>query len=330
MKVLVTGGAGYIGSILVRELLKKGYSVRVVDTFFFGEESLKEINDQIEVVKEDIRTYSDFNGIDAVIDLAAISNDPSGELDPKLTESINYKGRARIAKLAKKNGVKRYILPSSCAIYGITTGIADENSPVNPLTTYAKSNYACEKEVLQLANKNFTVAVLRQATVFGFSYKMRFDTLVNSMTMDMFVQKKIILKGDGSEYRPFIHVKDTSAALIRLMEAESEVVNKKIYNVAIENIKVYDLARKVCDTLHMLFNTEFGTLVDKRNYQVSAEKIKKELKFVPKISIEEGIKEIYKALEDGSLKVEDKHFTVKWYKKLIEEKNPYLVNTNGT
>ena len=268
MKVLVTGGAGYIGSILVRELLRKGYSVRVVDTFFFGEDSLREVSDQIEIVKGDIRSYSDFNGIDAVIDLAAISNDPSGELDPKLTESINYKGRVRIARLAKKNGVKRYVLPSSCAIYGVATSVADENSPVNPLTTYAKSNHACENDVLQLADQNFTVAILRQATVFGFSYKMRFDTLVNSMTMDIFVQKKIILKGDGSEYRPFVHVKDTSNALIRLMEAESDLVNKKIYNIAIENVKVYDLAKRVCNTLNMPFNTEFGTWVDKRNYRV--------------------------------------------------------------
>jgi len=327
MKVLVTGGAGYIGSILVRELLRKGYSVRVVDTFFFGEDPLKEVGDQLEIVKGDIRSYSDFNGIDAVIDLAAISNDPSGELDPKLTESINYKGRVRIARLAKKNGVKRYVLPSSCAIYGVATGVADESSPVNPLTTYAKSNYACENDVLQLADQNFTVAILRQATVFGFSYKMRFDTLVNSMTMDMFLQKKIILKGDGSEYRPFVHVKDTSNALIRLMEAESDLVNKKIYNIAIENVKVYDLAKRVCNTLNMSFNTEFGTWVDKRNYRVSAEKIKRELGFTPKISIEEGIKEIYKALENGALKVDDKYFTVKWYKKLIEEGNSYLVNT---
>lgn len=325
MKVLVTGGAGYIGSMLVRELLEKGYSVKLLDTFFFGKESISDISDQIEIIEGDIRDYSQIEGVDAVIDLAAISNDPSGELNPKLTESINYKGRVRMAKLAKKHGVKRYILSSSCAIYGVSNGVANENSPVHPLTTYAKSNYMWEQEVLPLADKNFIVTGLRQATVFGFSYKMRFDTLVNSMTMDMFVSQKIKLKGDGSEYRPFIHIKDDIAALIRLLEADRDVVNGKIYNVAIENVKVYDLARRVCKTLGFEFNAEFGEWVDKRNYKVSTEKIKRELNFTPKHTIEYGIKEIYDAFKNGKLKVEEKHFTVNWYKKLISEGNPLLL-----
>jgi nucleoside-diphosphate-sugar epimerase len=162
MRVLVTGGAGYIGSILCRMLLEKGYDVTCLDRFFFGFDSIREIEDKIRVVKDDIRWFDPdiLRGIDAVIDMAALSNDPSGELDPQKTLEINYKGRVRVALLSKKAGVKKYILASTCSVYGFQEEVLTEDSPLNPLTTYAKANMLAEKDVLPLADKTFNVTCL--------------------------------------------------------------------------------------------------------------------------------------------------------------------------
>jgi nucleoside-diphosphate-sugar epimerase len=193
LKVLITGGAGYIGSVLSRQLINRGYDVTILDTFFFGEDSIKDIRDRVKVVKGDIRDVGAevFDGIDAVINMAAISNDPSGELRPELTESINHLGRSRTVQLSKKMGVKRHIIASSCSIYGFTEGIADETSKSNPLTIYAKANEALEKEALALADKNFCVTSLRQATVYGLSYRMRFDLMVNTMMLQLWQRRGI-------------------------------------------------------------------------------------------------------------------------------------------
>jgi len=237
MTVLITGGAGYIGSVLTRLLLERGYDVIILDRLFFGKDSIKEIEDQVKVIKDDIRWFNPdvLKGVDAVFDLAALSNDPSGELDPQKTMEINYMGRVRVAKLAKKKGVKKYVLASTCSVYGFQDGVLDETSNVNPLTTYAKASYMAEKEVLPLADKNFTVTVLRQATVYGFSYRMRFDLAVNGMVKALFENGKIRIMRDGTQWRPFVHVKDTSTAFIKVMESEPEPVNDQTFNVGSNN-----------------------------------------------------------------------------------------------
>ncbi|MCZ2808638.1 MAG: SDR family oxidoreductase, partial [Candidatus Bathyarchaeota archaeon] len=185
MNVLVTGGAGYIGSVMSRILLEKGYSVTCLDRLFFGTDSIKDIADKITLVKDDIRFFNPeiLKGVDAVFDLAALSNDPSGELEPQKTLEINHNGRVRVARLAKKYGVKKYVLASTCSVYGFQEGIITEESGLNPLTTYAKANMMAEKEVLPLADKTFSATVLRQATVYGFSYRMRFDLAINGMVL---------------------------------------------------------------------------------------------------------------------------------------------------
>ena len=233
MKVLVTGGGGYIGSTLIRLLLNEGYDVVVLDRLFFGRDPLKDVEDQIKIVRDDVRWFDPkiLEGIDAVFDLAALSNDPLGELDPSKTLEINYKGRVRVAKLAKKKGVNRYVLASSCSVYGFQDTILDENSNVNPLTTYAKANYLAEKDILPLADKNFTATALRQATVYGFSYRMRFDLAINAMVRALYLNGKLKVMRDGTQWRPFVHVKDTSRAFITVLEAEPELVNGQIFNV---------------------------------------------------------------------------------------------------
>ena len=323
MKVLVTGGAGYIGSMLCRSLLEKGYDVICLDRFFFGMDPIKEIANGMTIIKDDIRWFKPeiLNGVDAVFDLASLSNDPTGELDPQKTLEINYKGRVRVAKLSKKHGVKKYVLASTCSVYGFQENILTEESSLSPLTTYAKANVLAEQEILPLADKSFTVTVLRQATVYGYSPRMRFDLAVNGMVLGFFKNGKIPIMRDGKQWRPFIHVKDTSNAFIKVMESEQELVNGQIFNVGSneQNIQIFDLAKLVAESINIPFNYEWYGSPDTRSYRVNFNKIKEILNFKTEHTIKEGAKEVFDALEDGRLKPDDpKTITVKWYKHLLE------------
>jgi nucleoside-diphosphate-sugar epimerase len=323
MKVLVTGGAGYIGSILTRTMLKKGYDVTCLDRLFFGTDPIKDVADKITLVKDDIRWFNPeiLNGVDAVLDLASLSNDPSGELDPQKTLEINYKGRARVAALSKKHGVKRYVLASTCSVYGFQEGTLTEESGLNPLTTYAKANVLAEEEVLPLADKSFTVTALRQATVYGFSPRMRFDLAINGMVLGFFKNGKIPIMRDGKQWRPFVHVKDTSNAFIRVLESSPDLVNGQIFNVGSndQNVQVFDLANLVADAVKLPFNYEWYGTPDRRSYRVSFDKIKKALKYRTDYSPREGAREVYDGLKEGRLNPDDpKTITVKWYRNLLE------------
>lgn len=323
MKVLVTGGAGYIGSILIRLLVEMGYEVICLDRFFFGTDSIKDVMDKISVVKDDIRWFEPeiLKGVDAVFDLASLSNDPSGELDPQKTLEINYMGRVRVAKLSKKYGVARYVLASTCSVYGFQDGILTEESRLNPLTTYAKASVLAEKEILPLADKDFTVTALRQATVYGFSPRMRFDLAINGMVLGFFKNGKIPIMRDGKQWRPFIHIKDTSNAFIKALEADRELVNGQIFNVGSneQNVQIFDLAKLVAESIGLPFNYEWYGSPDTRSYRVSFDKIKRELKFKPQYTLEQGAKEVFDALKEGKISADDpKTITVKWYKHLLE------------
>lgn len=323
INILVTGGAGYIGSILVRLLLERGYRVTVLDRLFFGRDSLKDVLDQIRLVKDDIRWFDPniLRNIDTVFDLAALSNDPIGELDPSKTYDINYRGRVRVANLSKKHGVKRYVLASTCSVYGFQQNVLNENSSVNPLTTYAKANYMAERGVLPLADKNFTVTVLRQATVYGFSYRMRFDLAVNGMVKSLYKYGRIKIMKDGTQWRPFVHVKDTSNAFITVAESDREVVNGEIFNVGSneQNIQIYNLARLIAEACNQEFKYEWYGFPDHRSYRVDFTKIREKLNYRVKYNIKDGAREVWNALENGLVDPDDiKTITVKWYKHLLE------------
>jgi nucleoside-diphosphate-sugar epimerase len=323
MKVLVTGGAGYIGSVLCRMLIEKGFDVICLDRFFFGFDSIEEIRDKIKIIKDDIRWFNPniLKDIDAVIDMASLSNDPSGELDPQKTLEINYEGRVRVARLSKKYGVKKYVLASSCSVYGFQEGILTEESALNPLTTYAKANVLAEKEILPLADKLFTTTVLRLATVYGFSYRMRFDLAINGMVLGFYKNGKIPIMRDGKQWRPFVHVKDASNAFIRVLEAEPELVNGQIFNVGSDeqNFQIFELAKLIAESINVSFNYEWYGSPDNRNYKVSFKKIKETLNFKPQYTPREGAKEVFEALKDGRLNPDDQRtITVKWYKNLLE------------
>ena len=323
MQVLVTGGTGYIGSILSRLLLKEGYDVTILDRLFFGKEAINDIADKVNLIKDDIRWFKPdiLKNVDAVFDLASLSNDPSGELDPQKTLEINYKGRVRVANLAKKHGIARYILASTCSVYGFKEGLINEQSDLNPLTTYAKANVRAEKEILPLADDKFAVTVLRQATVYGYSPRMRFDLAINGMVLGFYKNGKIPIMRDGKQWRPFVHVQDTSRAFIKVLEAEAELVNREIFNVSNneQNVQVFDLARLVAESIGLPFNYEWYGSPDTRSYRVDFSKIKRTLDFTPMYTPREGAREVFQALKEGKLNAEDpRTITVKWYKHLLE------------
>lgn len=319
MNILVTGAAGYIGSVLVPKLLIEHHKVTAVDRFFFGDTLPK--HDNLHQVVADCRDLDErlLTDIDAVIDLVAISNDPAGEAFEKATYSINYGSRLRTAQLAKKNGVSRYILPSSCSIYGFQKdeNIADEESPTNPLTHYAKANEMAENAILPLADDNFCVTILRQATVFGYSPRMRFDLAINGMTFGAWKDRKLPLMRDGKQWRPMIHVQDTCDAMIFMLSQDSKIINGEIYNSGSpENCyQLKPLAERVANAIGEDVEVVWYGDKDVRSYNVSFEKIR-DLGFFARYEAEFGVAEIQKKLEANELDRDIKTITLDWYNEI--------------
>ena len=304
----------------------KGYRIKALDRFFFGKDKLESVikDGKVELIEEDIRFFEPeiLRDVDVVVDLAALSNDPTGELDPVKTWSINYLGRFRVATLSKLMGVKRYILPSSCSVYGFQEGVVSETSPVNPLTTYAKANYKAEEDIKRLLSGDFTVVILRFATVYGYSPRMRFDLAINGMVRGFYKNGKIPILRDGTQYRPFVHVMDVCQAIHLAIEADEEKVKGEIFHVGSNEqyVQIFELAKRVAQAIGMEFNYEWYGLPDHRSYRVDFSKIKHTLGFEPKYSIEDGAREIYEALKSGKLDPDSETtITVEWYKKLISQ-----------
>ncbi|MGH2551599.1 MAG: NAD-dependent epimerase/dehydratase family protein [Thermomicrobiales bacterium] len=321
-RVLVTGAGGYIGTTLVPMLLGQGFSVRAVDRFFFGQDLLPS-HAALECIKEDTRQMSPdrLEGVDYVIDLAALSNDPSGELFQDATWAINHRARANTARLAKQAGVKRYILPSSCSVYGFQEQgvVADEETSPNPLTTYAKANLRAEQDVLPLGSSDFAAIVIRQATVYGYSPRMRFDLAINGMTFGAWKTGRLPLMRDGTQWRPMVHVRDTAAAMCFLLAAESSRVNGKIFNVGSEenNYQLLPLAETVASNIGKSVELDWYGDPDHRSYRVSFSRIEA-LGYRAVLSAADGVREIVAALETGLLDRTTKTITLDWYQELIK------------
>ncbi len=319
-RVLVTGAGGYIGATLVPMLLDAGYMVRAIDRFFFGRRLLPD-HDRLEVVVEDNRklTPEHFKGVDAVIDLAAISNDPSGELFQEATRQINCNSRVRAARLAKQAGARRYVLPSSCSIYGFQEDgvIADETSPTNPLTTYARANEMAEQGVLSLADESFCVIVLRQATVYGLSPRMRFDLAINGMTYGAWKTGRLPLMRDGTQWRPMVHVRDTARAQMFMLEVDPTRVNGQIFNVgsADNTYQIGPLGDLVAGYVPRDVEIEWYGDPDPRSYRVAFDKIETLGYRAEKVS-SDGVAEICEALEAGTVDKTIQTITLEWYKEL--------------
>ena len=326
-RLLVTGAGGYIGTVLTPMLLDAGYDVRAVDRFFFGRElfgrDLLPPHPRLEILVEDTRKLAPvcFDGVDAVIDLVAISNDPSGELFRDATLAINHESRVRSARLAKEAGAERYILPSSCSIYGFQEPgvVADEAAPPRPLTTYARANEMAERGVLALADDAFCVVVLRQATVFGLSPRMRFDLAINGMTYGAWKTGKLPLMRDGSQWRPMIHVRDTARAQMFVLEAAPADVNREIFNVGsvAETWQIGPLGEVVASCVPREAEIEWYGDPDHRSYRVSFDKIEA-LGYRAEWTAADGVAEVCEALEAGTVDKTPQTITLDWYTQLVD------------
>ncbi len=326
MNILVTGGAGYIGSVLLPELVKDGHYVKCLDRFFFGNEYLsqKQFEGKIELIRDDIRWFNPeiLKNVEIVMDLAALSNDPVGALAPEKTYQINHMGRARVAKLCKEIGVKKYILASSASVYGQQNETVNEESKVNPITDYSKANRNAEQDILKLNDKDFCVTVLRFSSVYGVSPRMRFDISVNSMVLDLFKSHLIVVRGKNNN-RPFIHIKDAVKAYQKAIEAPSKIISGQIFNVGSDeqNYKMGEIAENIIKAIGIECKLELGDTNDHRSYITSFKKIRDSIGFVTQFSISDGAKEIYNALATNQLDESMKTITLDWYKHIQSDQS---------
>ena len=322
MKVLVTGGTGYIGRVLVPDLLKKGYDISVMDRGFLDyTDPANDYGNDLKIIRDDIRTCGPdlLKGFDAVIDLAALSNDPAGNLNKMATWDINYIGRVRIARLAKKQGTKKYIVASSCSVYGFRDDVCTESTPVNPLTAYAEANVAVEKDNLSLNDSTFRSTALRFATVFGYSERFRLDLVINAMTFYGYKQHVIKMMRDGKQFRPFIHVKDVSRAINSALESDSVEIGGRFINIGSnkQNVQISSVAEMIKNKIGDDCKIDLYGDPDNRSYKVNFDLSKELLGFETKYDIQYGIQEILSKCMDGLEDIPQMH-TVDYYKRLLE------------
>jgi nucleoside-diphosphate-sugar epimerase len=304
--VLVTGGAGYVGAVLVPKLIAAGYKVTVLDLFMYGEDVLKSSRGpNLREVKGDIRdaevVKQALQGCDAVIHLACISNDPSFELNPDLGRSINLDAFVPLVRASKSVGVKRFVYASSSSVYGIKDGVeVTEDLSLEPLTDYSKFKAECEVLLEQERAPGFTTVTIRPATVCGYSPRQRLDVVVNILT-NLGVHKGEVSVFGGAQLRPNIHIEDMADAYMLLLLAPDEKVNGKVYNAGYENHSVMQLAEMVQRNVGPHVQLKVQNTNDMRSYHVSSKKIKDELGFEAAHSIEDAVVDLIKAFKDGRL-----------------------------
>tara|TARA_B100001121_G_C18666123_1_gene611408 strand:- start:354 stop:1385 length:1032 start_codon:yes stop_codon:yes gene_type:complete len=298
VKILVTGNLGYIGSVLVEKLINNGNLITGLDCGFYKDCDLYEyVKPQKQIIK-DIRLVekSDLNEIEAIIHLAALSNDPLGELIPGITSEINYTSTIKFAKMAKKEGVKKFIYISSQSMYGISKTsepLDEDNSQKKPITEYAKTKWSAEIKLRELIDKKFIITFLRPATVFGASPRLRSDIVFNNLLGCAFTSGQIDIKSDGSPIRPVVHVQDLCGYIMAVLKAPENLINGKSYNVGLMNgnFTVKDMVDKVKELLpNSKINYLPNSSKDERTYRVSFDRINKELSsyYSPKWDLNNG------------------------------------------
>lgn len=324
--VLVTGGAGYVGSVLVPKLLDKGYRVKVLDLYIYGDHVLDDVkgNPNLEQIKGDIRDRALLEkiipGCDTVIHLACISNDPSFELDPTLGKSINYDAFFDLVEVSKQNKVGRFIYASSSSVYGIKEEEnVTEELALEPLTDYSKYKALCEDVLLKAQSPDFTTVIIRPATVCGYSPRLRLDLTVNILTNHAINNGKITVFG-GEQKRPNIHIEDMADVYLLLLALPDEKVAGKIFNAGYENHKVGEIAEMV---RHVVGEDKIEIVTtptdDNRSYHISSEKIKRELGFEPKHTIEDAIRDLRDAFNDNKIPdsmSDSRYFNIKTMQKI--------------
>lgn len=332
MRVLLTGDNGYIGPVMTRMLKGESYEVVGLDIDYFGpcnffkQDPLpdRHIHRDIREVKEE-----DLEGVNAIIHLAGLSNDPLGELNPSLTEDINYRSTVRLAGMARDLGVERFVFASSCSMYGIadTDDPLTEEGKLNPITAYAKAKTNSEIGLGELANDNFHPVFMRNATVYGVSPKLRIDLVVNNLTAYAYLTGEIRILSDGMPWRPNVHVEDFCRAFIAALKAPPEKIHNQAFNVGIneENYQIKTLAgivKEVVPGCEVKIMNETGS--DERTYKVDFSKIKNTLEFNPQWNVKKGVQELYEAYKKNNLTQEDfdstEYFRVRTLKELLATK----------
>jgi len=331
--ILITGNKGYIGTVMTKFLQEHGYKVVGLDYNYYDNCEFYPLETYpFRQIIKDIRDIDekDLEGITAIIHLAALSNDPLGDINPSITYEINYLATIKLANLAKKLQIPKFIFASSCSMYGIasTDKPLTEQGRLNPITPYAKAKAKAEEEILRLADDNFHPVIMRNATVYGVSPNMRLDLVVNNLTAWAYLTGKVAIMSDGTPWRPIIHIKDFCKAFLAVLKAPIEKIHGQVFNVGInrENYQVKDIAKVVEEIVpnsHVEILNKTGP--DERTYRVDFSKIENTLSnFKPHWNLRNGVEELYQAYKKFGLTMEDfkspKYFRVRWIKHLIKNK----------
>lgn len=331
MKVLVSGHNGYIGSVMVPMLQAAGHEVAGIDTFFFEGCTLGEDDPPIPALRKDIREVEvrDVAGFDAVIHLAALSNDPLGNMNADCTYDINYRASVHLAKMAKQAGVPRYLYASSCSLYGVsdTNAMLREDAAFNPITAYGETKVFSERDIAQLADDKFSPTFLRNATAYGASPRLRGDVVVNNLVGVAYTTGEVLIQSDGTPWRPLVHVEDISRAFLAVLQAPREAIHNQAFNVgrSQENYQIRDLAdmvQKVVPGSRVTYAPGGGP--DPRCYRVDCSKIASMLpEFKPQWTVAQGMQQLYAAFQKHGLTKDEflggKYFRIKQITRLQKE-----------
>ena len=331
MRILVTGHDGYIGAVMVPLLEQAGHEVVGLDTGFFEDCGFPSYRgSSIEASKMDVRDaqVGMLSGFHAVVHLAALSNDPLGDLDADLTYAINYRASVRLAEMARAAGIERFVFASSCSLYGVQgEGMLDETAPFNPLTPYGESKILAEREISALATDDFSPTFMRNATVYGASPRLRTDVVVNNLVGHAVTTGEVLILSDGTPWRPLVHVQDASNACRAVLESSREVIHNQAFNVGRtqENYQVREVAELVEANVpgsRVRYADEGGP--DPRNYRVSCEKLETSLPdYQPTWTVEKGVKEVRDALEENRVLGPDfqgpRYFRIRRIRSLLED-----------